>query len=357
MKKSFLLIIGLAAMLLFASACLEDFFSTDEEEDLSQDLVGVWHRIYMTIDGVQYGLPSVVYLNDDGSGTGDGFDEPEQEEPEHNVFNWETDGNLMTVTNEADSTIWSGGYTLSEDNNVVKFNYTSDRHSYQEVYVKYTGEKDAALIGDWALVELNSDGERQLMLEKVLFAANGTGTDYLVEDLEDTTDVETSNFTWTTTGNYLIVISEGDQYAMVVQYSVSNDELTGTSYGMDGTTETYTFVKDVGERAAAGIGTWVASSWKINGETPLIPVPQTTLVLDDDGSGSWTTVTLYGTFTDNFTWTTNKGYVFIYREDDPDIAWVQTYEITENIMVLTSNTEYVEGYGWVIVEYTLTKSS
>lgn len=354
MKKSFLLIIGLAAMLLFAPACLEDFFSTDEEEDLSQDLVGVWHRIYMTVDGVKNGLPSVVYLNDDGSGTGDGFDEPEQEEPGHNVFTWEIDDNIMTVTDENDSIIWSGGYTLSEDNNVVKFNYTSDGHSYQEVYVKYIGEKDAALIGDWALVELNSDGERQLMLEKVSFAANGTGTDYMVEDLEDTIDVETSNFTWTTTGNYLIVISEGDQYAMVVQYNVSNDELTGTSYGMDGTTETYTFVKDVGEHDPAGVGNWTAISWKINGvETPMIF--QATLVLNDDWSGSWTTVTLYGTFADNFTWTTNKGYVFIYREDDPDIAWVQTYEITGNTMVLTSNTEYVEGYGWVMVEYTLTK--
>ncbi|MBC8492128.1 MAG: hypothetical protein H8D42_06165 [Candidatus Marinimicrobia bacterium] len=356
MKKSFLIIVGLAAMLLFAPACLEDFFSTDEEEDLSQDLVGIWHRIYMTINGVQYGLPSVVYLNDDGSGTGDGFDELEQEEPEHNVFSWKTYGNIMIVTDENDSIIWSGGYTLLEDNNVVQFNYTSGGHDYQEMYVKYTGEKDAALIGDWALVELKSDGERQLMLEKVTFVANGSGEDYLVEDLEDTTDVETSNFNWTTTGSYLIVISEGDQYAMVIKYSVSEDVLTGTSYGMEGTTETYTFVKDVGEHDPAGIGTWIASSWKINGvETPMIF--QATLVLNTDWSGSWTTVTLYGTFTDNFTWTTNNGYVFIYLVDDTEIAWVQSYEITENTMVLTSNTEYVEGYGWVTVEYTLTKSS
>jgi len=355
MKKSLLIITGLAVMLLFAPACL-DFFSTDEEENLSQDLVGVWHRVYLTIDGVQYGLPSVVYLNDDGSGTGDGFDEPEQEEPGHNVFNWEIDDNIMTVTDENYSIIWSGGYTLLEDNNVVRFNYTSDGHSYEEVYVKYTGGKDAALVGDWALVELKSDGERQLMLEKVRFAANGTGEDYLVEDLEDTTDVETGNFAWMTTGNYLIVISEGDQYAMVVQYSVSDDELTGTSYGVDGTMETYTFVKDVGEHDPAGVGTWSVISWKLNGvETPMIF--QANLVLNADWSGIWTTVTLYGTFTDNFTWTTNNGYVFIYRENDPDIAWVQTYEITGNTMVLTSNTEYIEGYGWVTVEYTLTKSS
>ena len=152
------------------------------------------------------------------------------------------------------------------------------------------------------------------------------------------------------------VISQGEQCATVVQYNISGDVFTGTSYSMDGTTETYTFVKDVGDRDAAGVGTWVASSWKINGETPLIPVPQTTLVLDIDGSGSWTIVTLYGTSIDNFTWTTNKGYVFIYREDDSDIAWVQTYEITGNTMVLTSNTEYVEGYGWITVAYTLTKS-
>jgi hypothetical protein len=242
MKKSFLLIIGLAAMLLFAPACLEDFFSTDEEEDLSQDLVGVWHRIYMTIDGVQYGLPSVVYLNDDGSGTGDGFDEPEQEEPGHNVFTWEIDDNIMTVTNENDSIIWSGEYTLSEDNNVVQFNYTSDGHSYQEVYVKYTGEKDTALTGDWALVELNSGGERQLMLEKVSFAANGTGTDYLVEDLEESTEAETGVFTWTTTGDYLIVISQGEQCATVVQYNISGDVFTGTSYSMDGEQRKHTLL-------------------------------------------------------------------------------------------------------------------
>ena len=350
MKRSFFIVIGLAAMLFGALSC-------EIEEDLDQDLVGVWHRIYMTIDGVQYGLPSVVFLNDDGSGTGDGFDEPEQEEPGHNIFNWETDDNIMTITDENDSTVWSGGYTFSEEENVIQFNYSLDGKTYVEKYVRYTGEKDAALVGDWALVELKIDGERQMTLEKVSFAASGAGVDYLVEDLEDTTDVETSNFTWTTTGNYLIVISEGDQCAMVVQYSISDGELTGTSYGKDGTSETHTFVKDVDEHDPDGVGAWTADSWKISGEIPLIPVPQTTLVLGADGSGSWTTVTLYGTSIDNFTWTTNKGYVFIYREDDPDIAWVQTYEITGNTMVLTSNTEYVEGYGWVTVEYTLTKSS
>jgi hypothetical protein len=349
MKRSFLLIIGLAALLFGALSC-------EIEEDLDQDLVGIWHRIYMTIDGVQYGLPSVVFLNEDGTGTGDGFDDPEQEVPGHNVFTWETDKNVMTITDENDSTVWSGGYTFSEEENVIQFNYSLNGKTYVEKYVRYTGEKDAALIGDWVLVELQSNGERQLTLEKLTFAANGDGENYLVEDLEDSTDVETGIFNWMTTGQYLIVISEGNQYAMVVRYSVSDDELTGTSYGKDGTIETYTFVKDVGDNDAAGEGTWVASSWKINGEIPLIAVPQSTLVLDADGSGSWTTVTLYGTSIDNFTWTTNKGYAFIYRENDPDIAWVQTYEIGVT-MVLTSNTEYVEGYGWVTVEYTLTKSS
>ncbi len=349
MKKSFFIVIGLAAMLFGALSC-------EIEENLDQDMVGIWHRIYMTIDGVQYGLPSVVFLNEDGTGTGDGFDDPEQEAPGHNVFNWDTDDNIMTVTDEDDSTIWSGDYTFSEEENVIQFNYSLDGETYVEKYVRYTGEKDAALIGDWVLIELQSNGERQLTLEKLTFAANGDGENYLVEDLEDSTDVETGIFNWMTTGQYLIVISDGDQYAMVVQYNVGDDELTGTSYGMDDTTETYTFVKDVGEHDPAGEGTWELDYWKINGETTLIPVPPTTLVLDEDGSGSWTTVMLDGTY--NFTWTTNNGYVFIYREGDPDIAWVQTYEIGVT-MVLTTHTVYVdvEGYGWVTVEYTLTKSS
>ncbi|MDO9548577.1 MAG: hypothetical protein Q7J65_06420 [Candidatus Marinimicrobia bacterium] len=361
MNKS-ILIVGLVAMLLFAPAC-ENLFSNDDEEELNQNLIGVWYRYSLIKDGVQYGFPALVKLLKNGSGTIESLDEPDQEEPSFDSFVWATDGATITITDENDSTVWSGSFTLSDNNTVVRFTYSSEGHSYDEIYVKYTGGKDAALIGTWIMVNTKIGIEEPLTVQRIVFSQDGTATDYRIDDLEeiqgDVTEqnLEIDIFTWNTSGNYLIVFDEGDQIPMVIQYSINDAVFIGTAYNDEGLTEEFTFVKDTGEIDPVGVGTWLLSSVTIDGVQNPIPGLQIILDLSDDMSGTWTvTTTFTGTQSYTFNWKTNSGYVFVYRSEMPQIAWVKKYQISGNTMTLKTETEYYEGYGWVTAEYTFTRS-
>jgi len=356
MNKS-ILIVGLVAMLLFAPACLENLFSTPEEDVLNEDLVGVWYRFSVIEDGVQYGFPALIKLQDNGNGTIEGRDEPDQEEPYYDSFAWATDGARITITDENDSTIWSGSFTLSDNNTVVHFTYSSEGHSYEEIYVKYIGEKDPDLIGTWIMVDSQIGTEEPLTVERIVFTPDGNAVDYRIDDLEESQDVNIDPLTWNSSGNYLVVFGEGEQIPMVIQYSINEGVLTGMIYNEDGLCEEFTFVKDAGEIDPDGVGTWLLSSVTIDGFLNPIFGLQITLDLNSNGAGTWAITTLAGSESYTFNWKTNSGYVFIYRDEAPLIAWVQEYHISGNTMTLKTDTEYYEGYGWVTVEYTFTRSS
>ena len=356
MNKS-ILIIGLTAMLFFAPACLEDLFSTEEEEELNQDLIGVWYRFTMVEDGVSYGLPALVKLLDNGNGTVESIDSTDQEEPNFDSFVWTTDGAAITITDENDSTVWSGSFTLSDNNNVVRFTYSSDGHSYDEIYVKYSGEKDPDLVGTWIMVDSQIGLEKPLTIQRIVFNQDGSATDYRIDDLEESTDIEVDLLTWNSNSHYLAVFDEGDHMPLVIQYTITNGVFAGMYYDEDGEFEEFTFVLDAGDMDPDGMGSWTLSSVTVDGFLNPIIGLQINLDLNDDGSGLWTMITLAGTESFSFNWKTNGGYVFIYRDDMPLIAWVQEYTISGNTMMLKTDTEYFEGYGWVTVEYAFTRSS
>ena len=316
MNKS-ILIIGLAAMLLFAPACLEDLFSSDEEEELNQDMVGVWYRFSMIEDGVQYGFPALVKLLDDGNGTVESIDSTDQEEPNFDSFVWTTDGATITITDENDSTVWSGSYTLSDNNAVVRFMYSSNGHSFDEIYVKYSGEKDPDLVGTWVMVDSQIGLEKPLTVQRIVFNQDGNAIDYRIDDLEESQDVSIDPLTWNTSGNYLIVFDEGDHIPMVIQYLITDGVFTGTFYNDDGITEEFTFVKDAGDIDPDGVGFWSLSSVTIDGYSNPIVGLQIALDLIDDGTGIWAITTLAGSESYTFNWKTNSGYVFIYKDSIP----------------------------------------
>jgi len=353
-------IVGLAMMLLFAPACLENLFSTDEEE-LNQDLIGVWYRFTITEDGVIYGFPALVKLLEDGSGTIESLNEPDQEEADFDAFKWVTDGSAITITDENDSTIWAGTFVFSDNNNVVRSTYSLEGHAYEEVYVRYTGERNSEFTGTWIMVNNLTGTETSLTVERVVFSSDGTGADYRIDDLEDSTgdslEVTTDIFTWNTSGNYLAVFDEGEHLPMVIQYAINNDVFTGLAYDDEGLTEDFTLVKDAGDIDPDGVGVWTLSTMTINEYKDPIAGLAITLNLNDDGTGTWTITTLMGSESYSFNWKTNGGYVFIYKDTMPEVAWVQEYQISGNTLILKTDTEYYEGYGWVTAEYTFTRSS
>ncbi len=357
MNKS-ILIVGLVVMLLFAPACLEDLFSPTEEDVLNEGLVGVWYRFSMIEDGVQRGLPALIQLQNNGNGTIEGRDEPDQEALYSDSFIWATDGSTITITDENDSTVWSGSFTLSENNTIVHFTYISEGHSYDEMYVKYTGEKDPDLIGTWIMVDSQVGTEEPLTVQRIVFSPDGNAVDYRIDDLEESQDVNIDPLTWNSSGNYLVMFDEDEQIPMVIQYSITDGVFSGSFYNEDGLTEEFTFVKDGGEIDQEAIGSWTLTAVTIAGSPISTTLLQINLDLNNDMSGTWEmSSTFSGSDTTSFNWNTNSGYMFIYDEDTPLIAWVQEYTISDNILYLKTKTDYYEGSGWVTTEYTFTRSS
>lgn len=362
--KKIIMFLSLAAMILLASACLENLFSTNDEEEgeQNQELVGVWYRFTLTKGGLSYGLPAYVELRNDGTGTINSIDEPGQDEPASDTFKWLTVGDTITINDENNSLVWTGNFTLSDDKKGVHFAYTSEGQPVEEVYVKYTGEKNPQLLGTWVMVDLQVGGEEPLILETITFTQSG-GTDYLIDDLENiegeitAEHLNVTGFVWTTSGHYLMVFYDTEELPFVMGYTLNDDQFNGNSYTDDGKREDFILVKDTGSIDQNGVGTWQLASMKINGMTNPIPGLDITLSLVSDGSGVWNISYFFGSpESSNFSWKTNSGYVFIYRNELPDIAWVQQYEISGDKMVLETDTEYYEGYGWVKVEYTFTRS-
>ena len=97
---------------------------------------------------------------------------------------------------------------------------------------------DSALVGTWEWSEF--DGPYEIK-ETVTFKENLSGTLVSSETFEGTTTItESESFTWSTDGNKLRLIFDGD--TEVLKYSISGDNLTVTT----GDGETIGFTKQQG---------------------------------------------------------------------------------------------------------------
>lgn len=80
------------------------------------------------------------------------------------------------------------------------------------------------LVGTW---ETTNTQEGIEYIITVTFNSNKSGTTVMVSTFQGNTKTETDNFTWSTNGNKLTIISSGD--SDVSTYSISGNKLTVTS--------------------------------------------------------------------------------------------------------------------------------
>lgn len=82
------------------------------------------------------------------------------------------------------------------------------------------------LVGSWGLTESEQGYEYSLTVK---FNANLTGTIGTVETFNGETETENESFTWSTDGNKLTLILDGN--TDISTYSISGNKLTVTSNG------------------------------------------------------------------------------------------------------------------------------
>lgn len=335
---------------LWLPACLEDLFVPSEEEDTAADFAGVWHRYYLSLDDTRYGLPAIVYLNEDGTGIVDGIDSAAQETPYRETFSWEAQDQEMTITGSNDSLIWSGTYRFQDEKRVVIFTYDSQGTSCEEMYIRYSNARLDSLVGKWILVNKTADGEYYPALETLDLSANGQGNTYLMDVFNKSKSVQADNFDWTTTGEYIICKSDNpDELSEVVRFKIDGAVLEAALYNDAGQTEEYRFLADVGTIDTDIARTWRLTDLKANNQS--YPIQDTTImVLNTDSTGSWTE----GDDTDLFNWTTNQDYVFTYMAETPEVAYVQSYQLSENTLIVSAEENWPI-LGWVTVTYTFTR--
>jgi hypothetical protein len=87
---------------------------------------------------------------------------------------------------------------------------------------------DPALVGTWETTGAEEGFEIEV---DVTFKANNTGTTTVSTTFEGETFSESDNFTWSTNGNKLTIVSGGE--TDVITYSISGNELTTTDESGD----------------------------------------------------------------------------------------------------------------------------
>lgn len=80
-----------------------------------------------------------------------------------------------------------------------------------------------ALVGTWGITEIVDGDEIKVT---ATFNVNNSGTMVIVTTIDGETETETENFTWSTSGNKLILTGGGE--TDIVTYSISGNKLTLT---------------------------------------------------------------------------------------------------------------------------------
>jgi len=210
----------------------------------------------------------------------------------------------------------------------VTLSYVENGETYVQKYAKYTGDRDANLVGKWTGVRATVDGVDQVPSQTVTFGADGSALAFYT----DSTTIKSQAFTWTTSGSYLLNTLITDDMWTAIEYTLAAPLVAVKEYYDDGKEYISTFIKDSGVKDPALTGTWNLTGLTINSfPLPSQLIPQgASFTLDDvAGTGSFvldaTPVT--------YTWTTNSGYLLLY----PTVALQQigigqTYTIAGNTL-------------------------
>lgn len=315
--------IGLAVMLTF-SACLENLFNSTEEEKpdtTDNSFVGQWYMVTQTVNGIKATYGTIITMNEDGTGI-------HQTSGESDSFTWNTeDSALNVITGENNS--FSASYQFS--GNTVTLSYVDNGETYVEKYAKYTGDRNASLVGKWVGVRSTLDGVDKVPAQTVTFGVDGAAIAYYT----DSTTIIPQAFTWTTSGNYLLnSLITGDMWTGL-EYTLTAPLVAVKEYYDDGKEYISTFIKDSGEKDPALTGTWNLTGLTVNSfplPSQLIPQGASFTLNAATGTGSFvldaTPVT--------YSWTTNSGYLLLY----PTVALQQigigqTYTISGSTLTFS----------------------
>ena len=80
---------------------------------------------------------------------------------------------------------------------------------------------DRALVGTWGYTEIDEGIEIEML---ITFNSNQTGVVVLSFTLDEETETESENFTWSSSGNKLTITSGGQ--AEIITYSIAGNKLT-----------------------------------------------------------------------------------------------------------------------------------
>ena len=329
-------------MALMLSACLEDLFNSPEEEttDTTDDsFIGKWCLVTQSVNGALSTRGTIITMNDDGTGV-------HQSSEDSSSFTWSTENSVLKVSPSNGDSFTA---TFRFGDNTVTLSYEDNGETYVEKYAKYTGERNADLIGKWTGVRSTADGADQVPAMTVTMNSDGAATAFFM----DSTNIKSQEFSWTTSGNYLLndLLCEDSDMWTGIEYTLSAPLLSGKEYYEEGYEYISIFVKDIGEKDENLAGVWNLTGLKYNGVTsPIIPQGWSFTLDATSGSGTFT----QGSTVVTYSWTTNTGYLLLYPTAASQIGAGQTYTISGNTLTFSVAINAGES-GYSIATYTFTK--
>jgi len=364
-RKTLFLIIFLSAMALMLNGCLEDLFGPDDEEpidstDVTDDsFVGKWCRVTVSVDGAMSTNGAILTINDDGTGTHSSSD---GDDP----FAWKTEDSILTVTLSEDKS-FTASYLFGT--NTMTLSYEEDGKTIVEKYAKYTGDRDANLIGKWVGVRSTMDGVDQVPAMTVTMNSDGAATAFFM----DSTNIGSQAFSWTTSGKYLLndLLTEDSDMWTGIEYTLAAPLMSVKEYYDEGQVILSTFIKDTGEKDVNLTGTWNLTALVVNNiSIPSQYIPQGWSFTLDAPSGAGSLALDATTVT--YSWTTNSGYLLLYPTlASQQIGIGQQYAINGNTLsfsivfnektvgYLFGSSQYLAAYAsaanYVVATFTFTK--
>jgi len=165
--------------------------------------------------------------------------------------------------------------------------------------------------------------------------SDGGGISYEVESAGDTS-INVFNFSWSTSGGYLIILPSNGNLAEVNSLAISGYTVNVTRLNSSGETVVATLIKDISEKDAALVGNWTLTGATLNS----VPLSYTgTAAFANDGTGS----IIVSGITLSFNWFTCSDWLFVYTPSLPQISLSRAYTISGNTLTLVFNYSTTSG--------------
>lgn len=291
-------------------------------------LVGSWHHYYIIKGEKQYWEPGTTEFRGDltGSETILNFETLNLEKRD---FTWETDDGELTIIYTDNAEEIDASYDI--DGHELTLEGVDDGIAYSEISVRFTGERDQAILGSWIFATSWEEEEDAHLYYGIETTNNADGTGVHWEEVEKEPGVYTISefdFTWSTADNYIIYFSESaiPELGIVRTYSVKDNALT-----TDVQFEQQTGYRNTLENDTAMIGHWKNSSriWGgVAGEARDFEI-----TMNADATGTFRE----GDDVRNVVWNTTDDVLFIQQpgEDELGLGYMMHYLFEDGNLMFT----------------------